>query len=33
MGFIDAAAVRRAGELMARNDYGQYLLRLIDAGL
>lgn len=30
MGFIDAATVRRAGELMAKNDYGQYLLRLLD---
>ena len=31
MGFIDAAAVRRAGELMAKNDYGQYLLGLVEA--
>jgi glucose-1-phosphate thymidylyltransferase len=31
MGFIDAAAVRRAGELMAKNDYGQYLLRLLES--
>lgn len=30
MGFIDAAIVRRAGELMAKNDYGQYLLRLVE---
>jgi len=30
MGFIDAAAVRRAGELMAKNDYGQYLLSLVE---
>ena len=30
MGFIDAAAVRRAGELMAKNDYGQYLLRMLE---
>ncbi|MGE0816616.1 MAG: glucose-1-phosphate thymidylyltransferase RfbA [Vicinamibacterales bacterium] len=30
MGFIDADAVRRAGEMMAKNDYGQYLLRLLD---
>jgi glucose-1-phosphate thymidylyltransferase len=30
MGFIDAEAVRRAGELMAKNDYGQYLLRLLE---
>lgn len=30
MGFIDVAAVQRAGELMAKNDYGQYLLRLVD---
>ncbi len=30
MGFIDAAEVRRAGELMAKNDYGQYLLRMLD---
>jgi glucose-1-phosphate thymidylyltransferase len=30
MGFIDAAAVRRAGDMMAKNDYGQYLLRLLD---
>ena len=30
MGFIDAATVRRAGELMAKNEYGQYLLRLVE---
>lgn len=30
MGFIGAEAVRAAGELMAKNDYGQYLLRLAD---
>ncbi|MBL8138801.1 MAG: glucose-1-phosphate thymidylyltransferase RfbA [Acidobacteria bacterium] len=30
MGFIDAATVRRAGELMAKNEYGQYLLRLLE---
>ncbi|MFN7976750.1 MAG: glucose-1-phosphate thymidylyltransferase RfbA [Vicinamibacterales bacterium] len=30
MGYVDAATVRRAGELMAKNDYGQYLLRLLD---
>ncbi len=30
MGFIDAAAVRRAGDLMAKNDYGQYLLRMLE---
>lgn len=30
MGFIGAEAVRAAGELMAKNDYGQYLLRLLD---
>jgi glucose-1-phosphate thymidylyltransferase len=30
MGFIDAEAVRRAGELMAKNEYGQYLLRLLE---
>jgi glucose-1-phosphate thymidylyltransferase len=30
MGFIDAATVRRAGELMAKNDYGQYLLGLLE---
>ncbi len=30
MGFIDAATVRRAGELMAKNDYGQYLLRMLE---
>lgn len=29
MGFIDAAAVERAGTLMAKNDYGQYLLRMV----
>lgn len=29
MGYVDAATVRRAGELMAKNDYGQYLLRLL----
>lgn len=31
MGFVDAAAVRRAGELMAKNEYGQYLLRLLES--
>ena len=30
MGFVGADAVQRAGELMAKNDYGQYLLRLIE---
>lgn len=30
MGFIDAATVRRAGELMAKNDYGQYLLQMLE---
>jgi len=30
MGFIGADAVRRAGELMAKNEYGQYLLRLLE---
>ncbi len=30
MGYIDAAAVRRAGELMAKNEYGQYLLRMLE---
>jgi len=30
MGFVDAATVRRAGELMAKNDYGQYLLRMLE---
>ena len=30
MGFIDAATVRRAGELMSKNDYGQYLLHLLE---
>jgi glucose-1-phosphate thymidylyltransferase len=30
MGFIDGAAVQRAGEAMAKNDYGQYLLRLLE---
>jgi glucose-1-phosphate thymidylyltransferase len=29
MGFIDADTVRRAGELMAKNEYGQYLLRML----
>jgi glucose-1-phosphate thymidylyltransferase len=29
MGFIDGHTVRRAGELMAKNEYGQYLLRLL----
>jgi len=29
MGYVDAAVVRRAGELMAKNEYGQYLLRLL----
>jgi len=31
MGFIGADAVRKAGELMAKNEYGQYLLRLLEA--
>jgi glucose-1-phosphate thymidylyltransferase len=30
MGFIDAEAVRKAGQLMAKNEYGQYLLRLLE---
>lgn len=30
MGFIDADAVRKAGEAMAKNEYGQYLLRLLE---
>ena len=30
MGFIGADAVRKAGELMAKNEYGQYLLRLLE---
>ncbi len=30
MGFVGADAVRRAGELMAKNEYGQYLLRLLE---
>jgi len=30
MGFIDAAAVRRIGESMRHNDYGRYLLRMLD---
>ncbi len=30
MGYIDAAAVRRAGELMAKNEYGRYLLQLLE---
>lgn len=29
MGFIDAEEVRRAGEQMAKNEYGQYLLRML----
>lgn len=29
-GFIDAANLRRSGELMRHTDYGQYLLRLAD---
>jgi glucose-1-phosphate thymidylyltransferase len=29
MGFIDGDTVRRAGELMAKNEYGQYLLRML----
>lgn len=31
MGFVGADEVRRAGELMAKNEYGQYLLRLLEA--
>jgi glucose-1-phosphate thymidylyltransferase len=31
MGFVDADTVRKAGELMAKNEYGQYLLRLLDS--
>jgi len=31
MGFVDDATVRRAGELMAKNEYGQYLLRLLES--
>ncbi|HUU33256.1 MAG TPA: glucose-1-phosphate thymidylyltransferase RfbA [Vicinamibacterales bacterium] len=31
MGFVGADAVRKAGELMAKNEYGQYLLRLLDS--
>ncbi len=31
MGFVDADAVRKAGELMAKNEYGQYLLRLLES--
>ena len=31
MGFVTADAVRRAGELMAKNEYGQYLLRLLES--
>lgn len=30
MGYIDAATVRKAGELMAKNEYGQYLLRMLE---
>ncbi len=30
MGFVDAEVVRKAGELMAKNEYGQYLLRLLE---
>jgi glucose-1-phosphate thymidylyltransferase len=30
MGYIDADAVRRAGELMVKNEYGQYLLRMLE---
>jgi len=30
MGYVDAAVVRRAGELMAKNEYGQYLLRMLE---
>ncbi len=32
MGYIDAAAVERAGTVMAKNEYGQYLLRLVRGG-
>jgi glucose-1-phosphate thymidylyltransferase len=31
MGYVDAAVVRRAGQLMAKNEYGQYLLRLLES--
>ena len=31
-GFIDAEQLRRAAEPMAKNDYGQYLLRLAEHG-
>jgi glucose-1-phosphate thymidylyltransferase len=31
-GWIDAAQVRRLAEPMAKNEYGQYLLRLLDEG-
>jgi glucose-1-phosphate thymidylyltransferase len=31
MGFIDGDTVRRAGELMAKNEYGQYLLRMLQS--
>ena len=32
MGYIDAGAVERAGTVMAKNEYGQYLLRLVRGG-
>ncbi len=32
MGWIDAAAVRKVAEPMAKNEYGQYLLRLVSEG-
>ena len=33
MGWIDAAALRKAAGPMAKNDYGQYLLRLAEEGV
>ncbi|MGZ0193601.1 MAG: glucose-1-phosphate thymidylyltransferase, partial [Acidimicrobiales bacterium] len=32
-GWIDEATLRAAGESMAKNTYGQYLLGLADGGL
>jgi glucose-1-phosphate thymidylyltransferase len=30
MGYVSAEHVRRVGESMSRNEYGQYLLRLVE---
>ena len=33
MGWIDASALKKAAGPMAKNDYGQYLLRLAEEGV